>query len=156
MDCMSRLGTFLRMHREQRRALVEAGCLLSVARFAVSFIPFRWIVAFLGRYRTESPAEDQPRHLPAIRQVFWAIRVMSRNLPWKNTCLVQAMAGQWMLRRRGVPGTLYLGLARDQESGELLAHAWLRSGQKMVTGGNSLDRGYTVVGSFSGGGGSGS
>jgi hypothetical protein len=40
---------------------------------------------------------------------------------------------------------LYLGLARG-EAGELQAHAWLRCGTAVVTGGDYSD--YTVMASF--------
>ena len=53
-----------------------------------------------------------------------------------------------MLRRRGLPSTLYLGVARDGEAGSgARAHAWLRSGHVVVTGGAGREQ-FTVVASF--------
>ena len=51
-----------------------------------------------------------------------------------------------MLRRRGVPGTLYLGMTKNPK-GELEAHAWLRSGSAVLTGGGSSNQ-YTVLAAF--------
>ena len=48
-----------------------------------------------------------------------------------------------MLRRRGIPSTLYLGMTRDP----VAAHAWLRVGDTNVTGGRDVER-YAVVASF--------
>ena len=54
----------------------------------------------------------------------WAIPALARRLPWSSTCLVRALAGARLLRRRDVPVTLHLG-ARSAGNGTLLAHAWL-------------------------------
>ena len=51
-----------------------------------------------------------------------------------------------MLEKRGIESTLYLGTAKD-ESGELIAHAWLRSGPYFVTGAEGMEK-FTVVGKF--------
>ncbi|MNN82697.1 hypothetical protein D3C81_1996570 [compost metagenome] len=51
-----------------------------------------------------------------------------------------------MLERRGVPATLYLGSGRD-DSGRMIAHAWLRSGPFYVTGNERLER-FAVVAVF--------
>jgi hypothetical protein len=106
------------------------------------------MVRYRGEQRFGTSERVHPQHLPGLLEMSGANRVVGRNLPWENTCLVQAMAGQWMLRRRGLPGKLYLGLARDLESGELLAHAWLRTGEKVLTDGADLGLGYTVEGSI--------
>ena len=59
-----------------------------------------------------------------------------------------AMAGKKILDRRGIPSTLYLGLAKDEECG-LKAHAWLRTGPMIVTGAE-VRQDYHVINSFSG------
>jgi hypothetical protein len=62
----------------------------------------------------------------------------------------QAVAAKLMLRRRGLPNTLYLGVAREdaRRDSPVLAHAWLRSGAVDVTGATDVSR-YAVVGRFS-------
>jgi hypothetical protein len=47
-----------------------------------------------------------------------------------------------MLRRRHATNTLYLGVYKDIES--FAAHAWLRSGDLIVTGGPEHER-FTVI-----------
>ena len=71
---------------------------------------------------------------------------LARNLPWECQCLVQAVAGKAMLRRRSMPTTLYLGVAKD-ENARLCAHAWLRCGDVIVTGREGADR-FSVVSTF--------
>jgi len=54
--------------------------------------------------------------------------------PWLHSlCLPRALAAQAMLRRRGIAGTLCLGVNR--EGGSLAAHAWIEFGQAVIVGG---------------------
>jgi len=64
----------------------------------------------------------------------------------KLDTMLQAMTGKVMLRRRGIPGTLYLGLAKDGDSA-LSAHAWLRCGERILSGGPTHDQ-FTVIAHF--------
>ena len=66
--------------------------------------------------------------------------------PWLSTCLVQSLAGYVMLRRHDVPSVVYLGVAKDA-GGELIAHSWLRCGDRLVTGGSSQHR-YSVIAAY--------
>ena len=59
-------------------------------------------------------------------------------------CLEKALAGKWMLRRRGISSTMYVGMARDGE--KFVAHAWLVGEGQTLTG-----AGHKVVLCHSGG-----
>ena len=114
--------------------VVEAlGC-LCVARVMVAALPFRRIAAALGAAETASPVEVSPRDVERARRVRDVIRHACRWLPLRPSCLVKSVAAMYMLRRRGVEGTLYLGVA--VEPGQTLrAHAWVRCGRDFVVGG---------------------
>jgi hypothetical protein len=146
---MRRVRTFLALERDQRRLVVEAVLCLGAAGGAVSWLPFRWFSGSLGHARAGSPLDQHSETSPTVERVAWAIRLASRHLPWTSTCLMRAMAGQWMLRRRGVAGTVHLGVSRNAASGEWLAHAWLRAGGRVLLGEAELRQGYTAVASFS-------
>jgi len=94
----------------------------------------------------ESPTAGAPLD---VSRIGWAIRVIAGRTPWRSMCLEQAIAAKVMLRRRRVPNTLYLGVARGPSAGEppMIAHAWLRSGTVQVTGGAPVDQ-YAVVSTF--------
>jgi len=142
----SRLSTFLHLSWPDRWLLLESGLWLWLARAAVLTIPFRWLASRLGQQHGMSPIVDNPEALAQIRRVAWAIRVVSRATPWQSNCLAQALAGKWMLHRRRIASTLYLGVAKDAQ-GRLEAHAWLRSGDSILTGGSDLER-YAIVAIF--------
>ena len=123
---------FLDRPGEDRRLLVEAFCWLGLARLAILTVPFRRIAPFLGRTMKELP-HDESRHLALAAGISRAVETAARHTPWESKCLARAMAAKLMLRRRGARSTLYLGLAKD-ENGGLLAHAWLRYGEMILTG----------------------
>ena len=127
--------------------MLEATVCVGVAGGAVAWMPFRWYAGSLGRARSGSSGDEPAAPGQTLQRVAWAISVVSRHLPWTSTCLMRAMAGQWMLRRRGVHGTVQIGVTRDVVSGEMLAHAWLRSGGRVLLGAE-LSQGYTAVASF--------
>ena len=127
-----------------RVLLVEAAVCLGAARAAVVLLPFRVLARGLGVHMAESPVSGAPP-TDGLRRISWAIGAISVRSPWRSKCLEQALAAKAMLRRRGVPNTLYLGVARGENGVE--AHAWLRTGTVHVTGGRDTSR-YGVVSTF--------
>jgi len=133
----------------ERVLLLEAFALLAVARLLVLTIPFRWLAVSLGKHMQESAQEMKPAELHRARLIGQAIRSAANNTPWQSFCLPQAVAAQWMLRRRRVAATLYLGVSKDETKPEkLAAHAWLRCGDIILTGAGG-HRQCTVVAAFS-------
>lgn len=141
-----RLNKFFRLPWPEKVLYTEAFYLTGAVRLAVLLLPFRTLAPLLGRHMAESPAEENAVTLEAARRVGQAVETVSRHTPWDSKCLVQAIAGKIMLRRRGIGSTLYLGVDRDDNRG-LVAHAWLRCGEAFLTGGRGREL-YTVVGKF--------
>lgn len=69
-----------------------------------------------------------------LARLSWAIGAVGARAPWRADCLVQAMAAAHWLGRHGVRWAFYLGVAPAE--GTIAAHAWLRVGDTMVTGGD--------------------
>ncbi len=79
----------------------------------------------------------------------WAIQAVGRRTPWVSTCLMQALAAQRMLRRRNIPATVYLAMLAGgrKTSDPLLAHAWVRCGDRVITG-QCDESQYRVIATF--------
>lgn len=134
--------------REPRTGAVmaEAYLYLAWARLLI-LVPFRRLGPMLGAHMQETPREGaELEHLRQARRIKDAIAVASKYTPWDSKCLVRAIAGMKMLKRRGIPSTLYLGAGRG-ERGEMAAHAWLRCGPCYVSGAEEMRR-FTVVSTF--------
>jgi hypothetical protein len=142
------LAKWRRRTRAERILLLEAFLLLGVARLAVLALPFKWLAVSLGRHMHEADARISASDLHLARSVGQAICAAANYTPWESVCLPQAVAAQWMLKRRHIAGTLYLGVAKaDAHPERLAAHAWLRCGNLILTG-RQGHRQYTVVATF--------
>lgn len=138
--------------RKERRLFLESLLWGGLFRLIILLVPFRRIAPRLGVHMVETPSDElSPERLLLAREVAIAIGRASRHVPWEAKCLVQAMTGKKMLRRRGIETTLYLGVAKKDGEGKegLQAHAWLRCGDKVILGGGGL-KAFTVVSTFGG------
>lgn len=133
---LKRIG---RVSRAQRGLLWEAIAALAIARVALACVPFSRIAAWLGTAGAESPATVTPEQAQAAEAVGWAVSALARRVPWDGRCFAQALAASAMLRRRGVDGTVSFGVCEGASAG-FEAHAWLRVGTRMVTGGDGYER----------------
>lgn len=81
-----------------------------------------------------------------LRRVAWGVSKAARYVP-RATCLTQALAGQYLLARRGIASRIRFGV--DATGAEFRAHAWLISGDSIVLGGsaNSM-RGFHHLADF--------
>lgn len=126
--------------------LIEALLGLGISQIIITALPFKRIAGGLGEYMQESALTSNAAEIPLIKSVSWAISIMSRHTIWESKCLAQAITAKYMLRRRNIKSTLYLGVAKNEKQ-EMLAHAWLRSGEKIVTGARTKEN-FVVLSSF--------
>jgi hypothetical protein len=124
---------------------LEAFIYLGWARYLI-YLPFGKVAPSLGAHLQETSNGADEANKAALQKIHYAIHIMSQHTFWESKCLVRALAGMRMLQRRRIESTLYLGTSREQ-SGKLIAHAWLRSGSFYVTGAEGMER-FTVVSTF--------
>nr|UXE46012.1 hypothetical protein Hi04_10k_c554_00011 [uncultured bacterium] len=67
-------------------------------------------------------------------RIVWALQAVSRRLPGKNSCLVQALAAQAMLRQRGYASEFRIGVSGRDPTGAIKAHAWVECDGRVVLG----------------------
>ena len=79
-----------------------------------------------------TPAVDQAE---LIKRVAIAISRAASRVPWRSDCLVQALAAERWLAKKGVATVLCIGARKDEQS-QFHAHAWLKAGDTIVTGGD--------------------
>ena len=94
--------------------------------------------------KESAETEEKANYLVAAHVAQTVGRICSKT-KWESKCLVRALTAQKLLSKEGIPSTMYLGV--KEENGKMLAHAWLRVGRLIVTGGEVSDE-YTVVDKF--------
>jgi hypothetical protein len=135
----NRLKRWWQLPDTQKWLLAEALVALAMARMAMTFLPFRRIAAWLGTPGAQTPTTVTADECSKAKAVGWAVENVGCRVPWDGRCLAQALAATWMLRRRGLEGTVSFGVS-EGESAEFDAHAWLRIGSNIVTGGSGHQR----------------
>jgi hypothetical protein len=134
------LRTAVQLSADEWVLLAVAVAELSIARFKLQSFTARSLLEETAPTRTAPLAvnEDTSRQEALVTRVSWAIQRTAPHLPWRSDCLVQALAAQRWLRRGQVGSQLSLGV-RKGSSDVIEAHAWLRCGNIVVTGGASED-----------------
>ncbi|MFC4103142.1 lasso peptide biosynthesis B2 protein [Paenibacillus xanthanilyticus] len=135
----------LSMRPREQLLVLEAFVFLGWARIMKSR-PFHKLAPKLGIHMEETSRNHRTEDEAVIRSVSRAIKRVSPHTPWESMCMVKAMAGMKMLERRKLESTLYMGTSRDKE-GKMIAHAWLRTGPFIITGGEEAPA-FTVVSKF--------
>ncbi|ENQ3078088.1 lasso peptide biosynthesis B2 protein [Bacillus multifaciens] len=145
MNILKKIRTFLSLDMKTMFLLIEAYIYLGWARI-LKGRPFSKVAPTLGVPMNETSLSYNESNKFVLRDISEAIHIMSRHTFWESKCLVRAIAGMKMLERRQMESTLYLGTAKD-ENGNMIAHAWLRSGPFYITGAEEMKR-FTVVSKF--------
>jgi hypothetical protein len=146
MKLFRRVTRYFRISREERKLFLRALYLLFIWKLKIVFLPMPFYVKFLGHKGLEENAADAELET-LISKIQSAMRRADSALPWKSKCLAEAIATKRMLDGKGITSTLYLGVAKDEEE-KLIAHAWLRWGQKIIAGELGFEK-FTVLQKFS-------
>ena len=140
-----KLKKFTTLDQKEKNLFYEACFWHAAVRTALSVSTFKRIASSLEYI---GDAEDLSKTVVrdtamTVLQIQKAINRASAYTPWHNSCLVEALTAHKMLKKRNIPGILYLGIAK-QDRGEIEAHAWTISDDIIVTGGREVER-FSVV-----------
>jgi hypothetical protein len=140
---MRKLKIFLSLNKEMKGLIIEAWLELAKGRI-LKWRKFSNVAYSLGEPMKETSFETKDRKI--LQQISQAIHIACKYTFWESECLVKAIAAMRMLEKRNIDSTLYLGTSRD-EQGNLIAHAWLRSGPYYITGFEVMEK-FSVVNKF--------
>ena len=119
--------------------LVESLVVLAAARLLVKTTPNSSLVARIGGSRLDSTDSDSMAAAsaggeapPEAERIGYMVERAAKKTFWRSLCLEKALAGRWMLARRGIASTIYVGMAKDGP--DYVAHAWLVGQGVTVTG----------------------
>ena len=175
-DLLEALRAFTRAPVAVKAMALEAALFLLLARLLVKYVPLRHWRHRLSTTEEPAPAGGPPAnpqaasssgdpersepsggYLPRTperrlsRGAARVVRRVARHVPFPAVCLPQAIALQWILRRRGVKSRLVFGARHKAQGTGLDFHAWLTVGGKCVIGGGELET-YAALPPFDGAG----
>ena len=133
-DEMQSWRRFWSLTAADRVIVMEAGALMVFIRLFLKTAPFLLIRRALRAYariaRVRHPTVDDAH----VARVAWGVPAAARRLPFRATCLIESLAAEAMLMRRGVPCVLRLGVRPPDQQGALDAHAWIECRGGVVAG----------------------
>lgn len=123
---------FWRKSGDERRVAVEAAATLTATWAGLRVTGYRRWRSLLARSLPAAKQQTVNRDCTDgnIRaEEPWMIARMeaaaARHIPFETNCLEQSLALWWLLRRRGHPADLRIGVRKD--AGKLEAHAWVEA-----------------------------
>ena len=117
-------------------AVLRAGCKLILARLKFQGLTppeIQDLNRLAARVGTAGNGTAESTAI-LIERVAYVIPRVANRLPWRADCLIQAMAAQRWLRTKGVATLISIGVHRPEDK-SFSAHAWLKHGERIVTGG---------------------
>jgi len=139
--------TFIKVENSIKVDFIKAYIYTGIARGFILFVSFNKLRKRMGKQKIESAEEVDIDIYKIARRIGWVVIEASKYTPWKSKCLVQALVVQRMLKNKGISTTIYLGVKKSEDK-SMVAHAWIRCGTYVVTGGINKHE-YTVVAKFS-------
>ena len=112
--------TFAGLPQRQQRLVLRMPLLLGLAWGALRLYSFRTVVRALERLSGEPPSGE----VLSPQEVTWAVDAVARRLLSRKPCLPMALVALYLLRRRGHPAVLRLGVKRQADE-TVGAHAWV-------------------------------
>ena len=135
---------FFKINKNKKMTLAIYG-LTAFYRAQMLLIPSKILQKHWGKKNEESPNEETIEHYRYAYRVSREVDRIADKTPWESKCLVRALTARFLLHRKDIFTTLYLGVGKD-ENGVMVAHAWLRCGERYVTGGDGSS--YATVARF--------
>ncbi len=121
---MGGLRQWLGLPSHERRLLLALALLQPVISLGLRLRGFRRMQAWLDWLGTQAtPHRASPGEMATAERLAQLAAIAGRRGPVATTCLRQALAVQWMLRRRGLSPELRFGVDRIGETPDM--HAWV-------------------------------
>lgn len=127
---MGMITKFFALDSRQQLLILRAWAWVCVARMALSLTPLGWLTRQVNTRRLGSRARAAPFECAL------AVSRASRLVPGA-TCLVRALAAQWMIRGAGYEPELHFGVSNGEQG--FKAHAWLSCEAEVLIGGETKD-----------------
>ncbi|MEA1953524.1 MAG: lasso peptide biosynthesis B2 protein [Campylobacterota bacterium] len=119
------IRNFINLPFNEKSLFLEAIFTLAVMRVAILRFSFKYLSRKLHLISSNDKCKELSENELKVAIIIGEIIEKSANhTPWESACLVKAFTAYKMLKRRGISGCLYIGVAKDETNKTLQAHAW--------------------------------
>jgi hypothetical protein len=127
------LHKWLSLPAREKALAVEVVALLAYFRLGLKSLPLKELLRLLDWSAPAAPwrGAAPPEYLA---QVSRQTEAAGARFLHDGPCLTQALAALWLLKIKGIPARLVIGVDKTP-GGSLIAHAWVESEGAVVTGG---------------------
>jgi hypothetical protein len=144
---MNRFEKWSRLKSPERHLILHALLLLTISRLTLNLFQLKNVYDLLQVLAKVLPVSAQDSR-QGREQIAWAVTAAGKSPLGDGTCLARALTAQRLLKMRGYPANLHIGVAKDGD-GQLLAHAWVESDGVVVVGGTVAElNGYARMAGF--------
>jgi hypothetical protein len=143
MNIERKFRTFYRLSFRQKFFLLLLIPLSLYSNIMLSF--FRKKAKFGEKER--KLADNKLIDIALVKDMSFAIRVMSQYTPWENVCRHQAYQAMLLCRFYQIPYQIFVGFKKSDE-GKIEGHAWTTINGEIVTGFCKVEE-YTIQAIYS-------
>ena len=118
--------------RRRRKLIAMQG--LAYAAYTYMLFTFFNKHARFGTKVNKMAVSENEIEAAKIKDIAWAIKLVEKNIPWKNVCRHQAYQARLLCNYYKIPYFIFIGFKKDIEKNEIQAHAWTIAAGEMITG----------------------
>jgi hypothetical protein len=122
---------FIALRWVDKIAVIHVAAVLIGVRTVFVLLPFPSALRLIERVARLRPG---PSVRADVARTIWAVERVGTRLFPRNPCLTNAYGVHLLLRRRGHPTVLRIGVRRGEQK-EPKAHAWVECGDDVLIGG---------------------
>lgn len=145
MKILQNTAKYISLSKKERHLFHQSLVLLISWKIRILILPMERYAKYFGEKGKEIITEGVSNEDMLIKCTR-AVRRADSLLPWNSKCLTQAIATKRLLERYDIKSTLFLGVGKDEHQ-KLIAHAWLKSGKRILSGEKGHER-FTIVAKF--------
>lgn len=147
MKLIHLVSTFWKYPFQTKYLVLTIFIRLGIARLIILTTKFSTISKKMGTPKLESTQKISMHDLDFLKTLKLVVSQVSPYTFWESNCYTKALCVSQILKSKDISYTVYFGLRKNELLNEFDAHAWLRVGDILITGGEDIE-GYKVTGLF--------
>jgi hypothetical protein len=141
---LAKLERFCQIPPDERRLLIRATAALSLVGLSLRMNGFRRTFEQMERFSNRTDDALPIDAMAESRKATQAVDRAAYNIPlYRPTCLPQSLVLWYLLRRRGLPAELRIGVRKA--AGDFTAHAWVEHAGQVVNDDPDVAQRFTPV-----------